>query len=78
MRKGRPGGNPELKKYQFTTTREHPLTEQAAFRIDKPTKAALKAGKIPNWQEVCRQALEKALAEVEEQEEKEEETIKSA
>ena len=65
MRKGRPGGNPDLKKYQFKTDREHPLTEQAAFRIDKPTKAALKAGKLPNWQEVCRQAIAKALEEKE-------------
>ncbi len=64
-KKGRPGGNPGLKKYQFTTTRKYPLTQLAAFRIDEPTKAAIKAGKLPNWQEIAREAVEKALAEVE-------------
>ncbi len=61
-------GNPDLKKYQFTTTRERPLTEQAAFRVDKPTKAALKAGKSHNWQELCSQALDRALSEIEAEE----------
>ena len=63
MRKGRPGGNPDLKKYQFTTDREHPLTELASFRVDKPTKEALKSGELPNWQEIVRQAISKALEE---------------
>ncbi|MDJ0726753.1 MAG: hypothetical protein QNJ38_16735 [Prochloraceae cyanobacterium] len=63
MRKGRPGGNPDLKKYQFTTEREHPLTELAAFRVDKPTKEALKSGELPGWQEIAREAIAQALEE---------------
>ncbi|MDJ0719591.1 MAG: hypothetical protein QNJ54_36110 [Prochloraceae cyanobacterium] len=66
MKKGRPGGNPDLKKYQFTTTREYPLTKKVTLRIDEPTSNALKAGKLPDWSEIARQAIEKALAEVEE------------
>ena len=74
MARGRPGGNPNIKDHGFKTDRKYPLTHQTTFRIDEPTKEALKAGKIPNWQEVCRQALEKALAEIEE----EEKNLKSA
>ena len=78
MARGRPGGNPNIKEHGFKTDREHPLTQQTTFRIDEPTKAALKAGKLPNWQEVCRQALKKALAEIEENEELCDQDLKSA
>ncbi len=65
MRKGRPGGNPNLKDYGFKSDREHPLTEKVSFRVDEPTKAKLKAGKLPGWTQIAREAVEKALAEAE-------------
>ena len=68
MRKGRPGGNPNIKDHGFKTDREHPLTEKVSFRVDEPTKEKLKAGKLPGWTKIAREAVEKALTEVEEQE----------
>ncbi len=70
---GRPGGNPDITKYGFKTDREYPLSERITLRLDKPTREAIRAGKLPNWSEVCRKALDEALAELEE-----EENIKSA
>ncbi len=77
MARGRPGGNPNIKEYGFKTDREHPLTEFAALRIDKPTKEALKAGKLPNWQKIAREAIEKALAEIEEKPTSSKDNLKS-
>ena len=59
----------------YTTEREHPLVEKVAFRVDKPTKEALKAGELPGWTIIAREAVEKALAE---KRAKEEENKKSA
>lgn len=67
-RKGRPGGNPEITKYSFTTDREHPLVETMTLRLDAPTKADLKAGLLPGWQEIARSAIAKALAEAKDKE----------
>ena len=47
----------------YTTDREHPLVEKVSFRVDKPTKEALKAGELPGWTIIAREAVEKALAE---------------
>ena len=63
---GRPGGNPEIKKYGFKTNRKYPLTENESLKLDKPTKEKLKAGLLPNWRDIAREAIVKALAEVEE------------
>ncbi len=71
---GRPGGNPEIKKYGFKTDRKHPLTESMSIKFDRPTKEALAAGKLPNWRDIAREAVAKAL----EEKEKEEENIQSA
>ena len=68
MARGRPGGNPNIKEYGFKTDREHPLSKKISLRVDEPTRDAIKAGKLPNWSEIARSAIEKALAEVEEQE----------
>jgi len=68
MDRGRPGGNPNIKEYGFKTDREHPLSKKISLRVDEPTRDAIKAGKLPNWSEIARSAIEKALAEVEEQE----------
>ncbi len=50
----------------YTTDREHPLIYSLGFKVDKPTKEAIKSGKLPNWRDICREAIEKALAEEEE------------
>ncbi|MBE9168662.1 hypothetical protein IQ238_14495 [Pleurocapsales cyanobacterium LEGE 06147] len=57
----RPGGNPDIKKYGFTTERENPLVEKMTLRMDEEMKAAIKAGKLPNWQEIARQAIAEKL-----------------
>ncbi len=76
MKKGRPGGNPNIKDHGFKSSREHPLTKRVTVRIDEPTSNALKAGKLPGWSEIARQAIEKALAEA--LREEEEKNVKSA
>lgn len=68
MAKGRPGGNPDLKKHQFKTERKYPLTESMTIKFDRPTKEALTSGKLPNWREIAREAVAKALAEQEREE----------
>ncbi len=78
MARGRPGGNPDIKEYGFKTDREHPLSKKITLRVDEPTREALKAGKLPNWSEIARSAIEKALAEVEEKERQDKEDLKSA
>lgn len=59
MPKGRPGGNPELEKYQFEQKYdwEESCTERMQLRMPPSMKEAIKAGKIEDWQEVARQAL---------------------
>ncbi len=62
---GRPGGNPDIKKHGFKTSRKYPLTETESLKLDKPTKEKLKAGLLPNWRDIARDAIAKALAEAE-------------
>ncbi len=64
---GRPGGNPDLKKYGFTTDRPEPLRESVHVRVSASMKKQLKEKE--NWQEFVREAIAKAL---------EEENLKSA
>ena len=78
MPKGRPGGNPNITDYSYRSDREHPLTKKVSIRIDEPTSAALKAGKLPGWSQIAREAIEKALAEIEENEELSDQDLKSA
>ncbi len=68
MPRGRPGGNPNIKEHGFKTDREHPLNQSMTLRMDQPTKEAIKSGKLPNWQKIARDAISKALQEIEEQE----------
>ena len=65
MSKGRPGGNPELEKYQFKQKYEwdQPCSEKISLRVPLFLKEAIKAGKIEDWQEVARQAIAAALEE---------------
>jgi hypothetical protein len=69
MPKGRPGGNPELKKYQFEQKYNwgESCTEQVSLRIPPSMKAAIKAGKIEDWQEIARQAIAAELEKAEKQ-----------
>ncbi len=55
MPKGRPGGNPDLVKYQFSTDREEPCTAKMTLRLPPSQYAKLK--KIDNWQEKVRGAI---------------------
>lgn len=59
----RPGGNPNIQKHGFKTDRERPLVEKMTLRMDEEMKAAIKSGILPDWQEIARKALEKALHE---------------
>ncbi|MDJ0717025.1 MAG: hypothetical protein QNJ54_22880 [Prochloraceae cyanobacterium] len=68
---GRPGGNPDIRKYAFKTDRKESLTKQMNVRVAPSMLEKLQAQE--NWHEFVRQAIEKALAEVEE-----EKNIKSA
>jgi len=69
MPKGRPGGNPELEKYQFQPKYDwdEPCTERMQLRMPPSMKAAIKAGKIEDWQEVCRKAIAAELEKAEKQ-----------
>ena len=67
MPKGRPGGNPELKKYQFQQKYDwnEPCSERMTLRLPASMKEAIKAGVIEDWQEVARVAIAKAIEEAE-------------
>jgi hypothetical protein len=56
---GRPGGNPDLKKYSFTTDRDEPLRERLQIRVPASMNQELKAK--DNWQEFVRQAIVEKL-----------------
>lgn len=55
----RPGGNPELKKYCFTTDPDEPLRERLQIRVPASMKKELEAK--DNWQEFIRQAIAEKL-----------------
>jgi hypothetical protein len=59
---GRPGGNPEIKKYGFKTTRDEPLSQQINIRIAKSMEVKLK--ELPRWQDLVREAIEEKLNQV--------------
>ena len=60
---GRPGGNPDIKKYWFETDRPEPLRESLNVRVSASMKKRLKEEE--NWQEFVRNAIAKALEEKE-------------
>lgn len=59
MPKGRPGGNPDLEKYQFQQKYDwdEPCNERMQIRMPRSMKEAIKAGIIKDWQEVARRAI---------------------
>ena len=73
-----PNGNPQIKEYGFKSDREHPLTKRISLRVDEPTKEKLKAGLVPGWSQIAREAIEKAIAEAEAKQKLEEENLQSA
>ncbi len=57
---GRPGGNPDIKKYGFKTDRDEPLRERLQIRVPASMKQQLLSQ--DNWQEFVRQAIAEKLA----------------
>ena len=57
MSKGRPGGNPELKKYQFKQKYDwdEPCTSRLVLRVPESMKLSLQ--EISGWQELVRKAI---------------------
>lgn len=55
----RPGGNPELVSYQFTTNREEPLISKLLLRVTPSILSAIKSQE--NCQEFVRKTLGEAL-----------------
>lgn len=56
---GRPGGNPDLKKYWFKTDRAEPLREHLQLKVSASMKK--KIYEKEHWQEFVRNAIAKAL-----------------
>ena len=56
---GRPGGNPDIKKYGFTTDRDEPLRSRLQLRVPDSMKQQLE--QQDNWQEFVRQAIAEKL-----------------
>ncbi|WP_026732492.1 hypothetical protein [Fischerella sp. PCC 9605] len=57
-----PHGNPEIKKYGFKTDRKESLSAKLTLRIPQSMLDKIKA--IDNYPDFCRQALQKALDEL--------------
>ena len=68
----RPGGNPDLKKYQFKQKHDwdEPCTERMQIRMPPSMKAAIKDGLVKDWQEVCRRAIAAEIEKAQSAEEK--------
>jgi hypothetical protein len=73
----RPGGNPELKKYQFKQKYDwdEPCNEKMTIRLPSSLKQAIKAGLIEDWQEVARRAI---AAELEKEKKKQKKNLRIA
>jgi len=66
----RPGGNPEITKYSFTTDRPEPLTEKIQVRAPRSLAERLERLERemqlqPNKQEVLREAIAEKLDRIE-------------
>lgn len=57
----RPGGNPDLVHYQFTTDREEPLIAKLSMRVTPSMLEQLRQQE--NWQEFVREAISQRLKE---------------
>lgn len=56
---GRPGGNPDITKYSFTTDKPESCTAKLTLRLPPSDYEALK--QIPNWQERLREKIKELL-----------------
>ncbi len=56
---GRPGGNPDIVKYSFTTNREEPLSEKITIRITSSMLEALKL--VGDYRDFIRIAIAEKL-----------------
>jgi hypothetical protein len=63
MARGRPGGNPGLKKFQFSAAGDEPLN--VALRVKIAPSMDEKLRKLPNKAEFVREAIARALEELE-------------
>lgn len=59
MPKGRPGGNPDLKKHQFTTDKTEPCNANLQVKVPVSLKDAI--AKKPDWQDWVRKILAENL-----------------
>lgn len=59
----RPGGNPNIADYGFKAKADWrgSCTERMTLKMPPDMKAAIKAGEIEDWQELCRRAIAKEL-----------------
>jgi hypothetical protein len=57
--RGRPGGNPDLEKYQFKSPVDEPRTAGIYLRITPTDKERLKT--VDGWQEKLRQKLKEII-----------------
>lgn len=59
MAKGRPGGNPGIVEYSFSTNRDEPLNSRVALNVSDRVKAALpkSKGKPLEYKDCARGAL---------------------
>ncbi len=64
MRKGRPGGNPDLEKYQFKKKYEweESCTSRLVLKVPPSMKDELK--KIDGWPEIVRKAIAERLEQI--------------
>ena len=61
----RPGGNPDLKAYQYKTDRKEPLTAQLVVKTTHSMLERLKSQE--NWQKLVREAIAEKLEELEQE-----------
>lgn len=59
---GRTGGNPEIKKWAYTTDRAEPCSERIQVRLPLSLKRRVQS--LPDWQERVRQLLDKHVPEL--------------
>lgn len=60
--RGRPGGNPDLKKHQYQTTRDEPLSAKLSMRVTQSMLDELK--QYDGWQDLVREAIAAKLKEL--------------
>ena len=56
---GRPGGNPDLEKFQFKTDKSEPCTAYLGLRIPPSELQRLKA--IKGWQDILREKIKEII-----------------